>query len=47
MLLVVRSIVDLVIVLVLVAQWCQGPVDALAVLETQDLAIQSDLTSKM
>jgi hypothetical protein len=42
----VRSVVDLVTVPVLIAQWCRAPVDALAVLKTQDVAIQSDSTPK-
>jgi hypothetical protein len=42
----VRNIVDLVIALILVAQWCRAPVDALAVLKTQDVATQSDLRQK-
>jgi hypothetical protein len=43
----VCSVADLVTALVLVAKWCRAPVDALAVLKTQDVATQSDLTQKV
>jgi hypothetical protein len=42
----VRHVADLVTVLALVAQWCRAPVDALAVLKTQDATLQSDSTPK-
>jgi hypothetical protein len=42
----IRSVADLVTAPILVAQWCRAPVDALAVLKTQDIATQLDLRQK-
>jgi hypothetical protein len=42
----VRNVADLVAALILVAQWCRAPVDALTVLQTQDVTTQSDLSTK-
>jgi hypothetical protein len=41
----IRSVTDLVVVLIFVAQWCRTPVDALAVLQTQDMTTLSDLST--
>jgi hypothetical protein len=41
----IRIITDLVATLIFVAQWCRAPVDAIAVLQTQDVTTQSDLST--